>query len=120
MHVLRQATEVQAFINETDDAELGQLLRRRVKEVEADGDRIEELARVIVIESGDSLSALEAHLEITLDVSGGYPSWEFIEDHGSTFEMVFVLSSSGYGAMVFVQKINGPSELLALCRQHAF
>lgn len=119
MHVLRHATEVHAFINQTDDAECGQLLRRRLTEVEADGDRLEELAHVIVIESGDSIAELEAHLGIALDVSGGYPSWEFIEDHGSAFEMVFVLSSSGYGAMVFVQKRNGSPELLALCRPHA-
>lgn len=120
MQILRQAVEVQAFIDQADDVEFGRLLRRRLMEVEADGDRMEDLARFIVMESGDSVAALEAHLATALITPSGFPLWEFVEDHGVAFELVFVLSSSGYGAMVFVQKGNGSPELLALCRPHAF
>lgn len=119
MQILRNAVDVQAFINQADDIQVGRLLRQRLMEVEADGDRMEDLARFIVMESGDSVAALEAHLATALTTPSGFPLWEFVEDHGVAFELVFVLSSSGYGALVFVQKRDGSPELLALCRRHA-
>lgn len=47
------------------------------------------------------------------------PSFELIEEHTSFFEMVFVLSDSGYGVIVFVPKEHVDPDLLAMCRAHA-
>ena len=47
------------------------------------------------------------------------PSFELIEEHTSCYEMVFVLSDSGYGVIVFVPKEHVDPDLLAMCRAHA-
>jgi hypothetical protein len=49
-----------------------------------------------------------------------FPSFELIEEHANCFEMVFVLSDDGAGALVFIPKdIDVDPQLLAMCRQYA-
>jgi hypothetical protein len=85
---------------------------------------------VIVIEKGDSAAALGQ--ELGFDVltgryggppytQAGYsPSFEVIEEHADVFELVFVFSDYGDGAIVLIPKHEGMDlELLALCSMHA-
>jgi hypothetical protein len=50
----------------------------------------------------------------------GSPLWEVIEEHSTCYELVFVLSSSGYGTLVFAPKAECSPDMLALCREHAY
>jgi hypothetical protein len=48
------------------------------------------------------------------------PSTEWIADHGSWFEAVYILSDDGFGVVLFVQNDEGVDpELLAMCREYA-
>lgn len=48
------------------------------------------------------------------------PSFEFIEEHATCFEMVFVLSDDGFGVEIFLPKACSlDPDLLAMCRQYA-
>ena len=50
----------------------------------------------------------------------GSPLWEVIEEHTTCYELVFVLTSSGYGTLVFAPKAEAAPDILALCHQHAY
>lgn len=57
---------------------------------------------------------------IRFDRPGFTPSFEFIEDVGCCYDMVFILSDDGFGIEVFVPKTDGiDPELIAMCIQYA-
>ncbi len=70
----------------------------------------------IVFEAGDSLDALEAGLGFTpLEVM---PSFEWIEAHPGWFELAYVFSDDGDGAILFVSRAEDVDpDLLALCNR---
>jgi hypothetical protein len=72
-----------------------------------------------VVRLGDSLSDLEAILDAPVQSPDGHPLWELIESHTTCHEMVFVLESSGYGAVVLVPNLDAPQELIDMCRRYA-
>ena len=48
------------------------------------------------------------------------PSWEWIEDHGCCFELVYIVSDDGFAFVVIVENLLGvDAQLLALCRAHS-
>ena len=57
-------------------------------------------------------------MRVTTDL--GSPLWEVIEEHANCYELVFVLSSSGYGTLVFAPKAECAPDILALCQEHAY
>ena len=90
-----------------------------------------DLCYIIVVESSDTLESLSAQLTfnilcnrftgIRFDQEGFTPSFEFIEEYPSCFDMVFVLSDDGFGVELFVPKEKGiNSELIAMCRTFTF
>lgn len=118
MQVLRHAPEVSAFIQTQPKSEISALIRRRLAELLADGDTMEELVFFVIPEADDSLAELEGVLCQPASTPEGHPLWEAIEAHDSCYEMVFVLSSSGYGALVLVPQLGTHPALLELCRSH--
>ena len=56
---------------------------------------------------------------MTVVTNSGHPLWEVIEEHATCYELVFVLSSSGYGVLVFTPKIGSAPDIFDLCREHA-
>jgi hypothetical protein len=87
-------------------------------------------SRVIVVEAGHVLSVLSRELgfdvltarysECRFDEAGYAPTFEVIEEHSTLFEIVFVFSDYGDGAIVLVPKQEGVNaDLLGLCRMHA-
>lgn len=120
MHTLRHAHEVLAFIDICPDANLTRLVQQRCQELIADDDTtMEELVFFVVLEPADTQAQLERVLGTELMTPDGQRLWEDIEEHASCFEMVMVLSDSGYGALVLVPKLDADPDLLALCRRHA-
>ena len=90
-----------------------------------------DLCNILVVEGLDKLESLSAQLTfnilcnrftgIRFDQEGFTPSFEFIEDFPSCFDMVFVLSDDGFGVEVLVPKEEGiNSELIAMCQTFTF
>jgi hypothetical protein len=127
MRVLRDASSIESH----GDPALVSLIRVRAQELmEAWGDDIDEFATFIVVEPGDTLVDINnaVGFEILTNrttglrfgASGFMPSFELAEDHGTYFELVFVLGDDGSGLEVFIAKADGvPAELLALCAAFA-
>lgn len=93
-------------------------------------DLLDEVVMFVVMEAGDSVPDLDSQLgtramghpsdDTSFGEPGYAPAFELVEDHGSHFEVVYVLSSSGFGAEVFIPKVPGiPAELLAMCSTYA-
>jgi hypothetical protein len=81
---------------------------------------MEELVVFVILESDDGIEQLQAQLNMHVMTDLGSPLWEVIEEHTTCYELVFVLSSSGYGALVFAPKEGCAQDVLALCKGHAY
>ena len=90
-----------------------------------------DLCNILVVEGSDTLGSLSEQLTfnilynrltgIRFDQVGFTPSFEFIEEFPSCFDMVFVLSDDGFGVELFVPKEEGiNSKLIEMCRTFTF
>ena len=89
-----------------------------------------QLAYFVLVEPGDSLERLQqqtgcaiAHSRFSSARFGDadfWPSWEYLEEHSSCYDLGFVLSDSGFGVGLVVPKLAGiDAQLLALCEAYA-
>jgi len=88
------------------------------------------LGYMVVVEPGDSVAMLESecgcpilHNYFEPEIYFGNPDFvqsaEVIEDHGHSYEMVFILAGD-FGISLFVPKSDGiDADLLAMCAQYA-
>lgn len=85
---------------------------------------------MIIVEPGDSIESLESKISCPIlhnffdDTYFGdhnfTPCFEALEEHSSCFEMVFILSDSGFGIAIFIPKCEGIDKgLLAMCAEYA-
>jgi hypothetical protein len=118
MQVLKTAEAVAEFISERGDESLQRLLAQRVSEMTADEYSMEELVFFVILDASDSLSDLKFVLMGDGQANQDIPPWEVIEEQDTCFELVFVLESSGYGALVFAPKNMAHPEVLSLCQMH--
>jgi hypothetical protein len=106
------------------------LVRQRINDLGGEEFDTTELGYFLVVEIGDTLEDLESQLGFSIvanritgirwDQPGFTPSFEFIEDLGFCFDMVIVLSDSGYGVEILVpNKLGGDVDLLAMCGRYA-
>jgi hypothetical protein len=121
MHVLRHAHEVSAYLSTHTNTEIGSLIQLRLSELLQDDDTtMEELVFFVVLEPGDTREHLEAALGASVLTTDGQPLWELLEEHTTCFEMVVVLSSDGFGSLVFIPKQpETDPDLRTLCQQYA-
>lgn len=129
---LRETAAMERAANTYPNLQLRHLLDRRIKQLRRDCEcDLNQIVHFLVIEPGDTLPDAEAELGFPLLVNlidgarfgedGFTPSWEWIESHGFWFELAFILSDDGFGAVVFVpDSPDAPEELLRLCRTFAF
>jgi hypothetical protein len=112
------------------DSTLRSLVIQRLDALDAEGDDVSALATFIVIEPGDDLAATEQQMGFQLLTNrwtgqrygepGFTPAFEFAEDHGGWYELVFVFTDEGGGAEVFISKAPGVDpQLLAMCAAYA-
>lgn len=97
---------------------LRDLVRRR-RAILGDDLPFAEMAHFVIVEPGDTIDAIEAAIRwpIRPDIDSGIPSWEWVMDHGFTYETVFVLSDDGYAVVLFVQVMKGMDpELVGMLR----
>ena len=99
-------------------AEIAGVMAQRLQEL--DEYTMEEIVFFVIVEPGDTWADIDKAVGSQLFTLDGSPLWEVIEKHSSCFELVVVLESSGYGAIVFVPDCPGmDADVLALCLQHA-
>ena len=120
MQILRHPGEVLAYIEKNPDPCITALIQQRMEELVDENTHMEELVAFVILESGEGVEQLQAQLKMTAVTNSGHPLWEVIEEHATCYELVFVLSSSGYGALVFAPKIGAATDILALCQQQAY
>lgn len=120
MQILRTAHAVQQLIASDGESEIGQLIANRMEELTDADTNMEELVVFVILESGDGIEQLQDQLSMCVMTEMGSPLWEVIEEHATCYELVFVLSSSGYGALVFAPKQGCTPDVLALCKGHAY
>lgn len=88
------------------------------------------LGYFLVVEAGDTLEAIHAQVGFDLlcnrftgiryDQAEFSPSFEFMEELPTCYDMVFILSDDGYGLEVLIPKTDGiDQDLLAMCQRYA-
>ena len=107
------------------DSHLKQLLIERRDQFGGD---ITNIARFIVVQRGDSMTALEEKLGWSVFVTpegqrfgkpSFYPGFEWLADHGHCFEMVFILTDDGFAHVVIIeQSVGVDPDLLKLCKMY--
>lgn len=113
------------------DPAIRQLVTHRINDLGGEAFDSAELGYFLVVESGDTLEALETQLGFSIvanrltgiryDQAGFTPSFELVEEFPSSYDMVFIISDDGFGVEVFVPKAEGvPPDLLVMCRTFAF
>jgi len=84
--------------------------------------------RFLIVQAGDSMKALEQELgwSVFTTTEGHrfgetdyYPGWEWLADHGHSFEMVYIMTDDGFAHVVLIQRSPGVDpELLKLCEMY--
>jgi hypothetical protein len=121
MQILRHAHEVSAYLAADHDQAIKTLIHTRISELRGNEDApMEEVVFFVILDAQDDRLGLESGLGTELMTPEGFPLWEVIEEHHTCYELVIVLSSSGYGALVIAPEQCTHPEILALCRKHAF
>ncbi|MBC5768691.1 hypothetical protein [Ramlibacter albus] len=127
MLILRTPEESSGVI----DLSLRSLVQHRFAALSEDGVYdADALGALVVVEGPADLNAVSNHLGFSVlenridgrrfGEPGFRPSFELIEEHACCYELVFVLSDDGFGALVFIPKsIDFPADLLAMCRKYA-
>ena len=106
------------------DVQLKRLLIERRDQL---GGKIADIARFVIVQPGDSLSALETELGFSVfqnpadSTRFGEPDFtpgsEWVAYHGFCFEIVFILDDSGFAHVVLVENrplVNRKLRLLCL------
>ncbi|MCB4862731.1 MULTISPECIES: hypothetical protein [Sphingobium] len=118
MHIIHTWQELAAYLDSPIPSDLKCLLQTRRDQLMEYGD-LSELGIFAIIAPGDTMAAIE-------DATGwpilmeGTPTFEWVQRHGTIFEMPFVLSDSGAGHVLIVPDAEGiDPTLLDLCRAYA-
>lgn len=107
-----------------EDAAIKALITERFEELRSPDYEWAELGYFVVVEPHDTIAELECTHRITITTGycctvnygqpGFIPSFELIEEHESSYELVFILSDSGFGVTLFVPKLP-VTELVRFC-----
>jgi hypothetical protein len=124
MIVIRTAEEMARALDSPLDPEIKQVLQKqRDILAEYEGFPLEELAEFVVVQPGDTLADLEAGSEMKLvEFEGGQATFalgaERIEQHGTFFEVLWILSDDGFGVLLFVPRGEGVDPVLLAACEH--
>ena len=112
------------------DRAIRKLVQQRIDDLGGDKFDAAVLGYFLVIEPGDSLNTINTQIGFNIlanrftgirwDQPGYTPSFEFIEEFPSCYELVIILDDSGYGIDIFISKGSGVDpDLLAVCQRYA-
>jgi hypothetical protein len=121
-----------AGASQISDTAIRELVRKRINDLGGEEFDTTELGYFVILDSTDTLEDLETQLGFSIVANritgirwnqpGFTPSFEFIEaiGHGLFYDMVIVLSDSGYGVEILIpNKVGGDVDLLAMCAKYA-
>ena len=114
MHVCRDTAAIKEAATTISDAELRQLIAKRIEELAEYDCDLAELVNLIVVEAGDVLSDIDAELGFSLMSR----PIDVVESHVGWYELTFVLGDDGKGIVLYVPKVGADPEVLALCQAH--
>jgi hypothetical protein len=117
-------------IDQISNPAIKELVLARINDLGGFAFDADELGYFLVVESSDTLEAWSAQLGFDLlrnrftgiryDQADFTPSFEFIEEFPSCFDIVFVLSDDGMGVELFVPKEAGiDPDLIGMCRMYS-
>jgi len=116
MFTIRDGGSLSRVLDTLANDDIQQLLLLRRDQL---GGNIADIARFIIVQSRDSLEALEAELGFTIrsnaELSFGC---EWVEDHGTFYEAVWILTDDGYAHVAFIAKQGVDPDLLKFCETH--
>jgi hypothetical protein len=123
MRTIRTAEEFARAYAAPLDPELKAILQAHMDRLAEwlDDYTLQELAEFIIFHEGDTLAEVEAALGRRL-VGGGAAAFaipaEYVQQHSSWFEAVFILSDDGFGLVLLVEVgAATDAKLLAACRK---
>ncbi len=106
---------------------IGALVQQRINDL---GGEAFDSAAFLVIQPGDTLAAIDSQLGfsslanritgIRFDEPGFWPSFEFVEELPTCYDMVFIISDDGFGIELFIPLDIDIPDLLAMCQRYAF
>jgi hypothetical protein len=110
---------------------LSALVQQRINDLGGEAFDADSLGYFLVLEAGDTIEAIRTQVGfnilhnrftgIRFDATGFTPSFEFIQEFASCYDMVFILSDDGYGVELFLPKEEGiDPDLIAMCKSYAF
>ena len=115
-----------ADTTQVEDAAIQALVIQRFDEWRSPDYEWAELGYFVVVEPHDTIAELECAHRIAITTGycctvnygqpGFIPSFELIEEHETSYELVFILSDSGFGVTLFVPKLP-VTELVRFCRE---
>lgn len=118
MEIIRTWAELAAYLDSPITPDLNTLLQTRRDQLMEYGD-LSELGEFIILQPGDTIAAIAKATGWPI-LMEDVPTFEWVQRHGSVFEMPFVLSDSGAGHVLFVPDAGGiDPALLDLCRAFA-
>lgn len=117
--------------NQISNPDIRKLVQQRINDLGGEAFDADSLGYFLVVDAGDALQAISEQLGfdilcnrwtgICYDHPDFTPSFEFVQDMGYCYDMVFVLSDDGYGIELFIPKGEGiDPDLIAMCQQYAF
>ena len=111
MQVMRDSASIRGYVT---DPTLTPLIARLVDDLDDYGCDLSQMVRVVVVEPGDALSAIDEEV--------GFPlldrRLDVIEVHEGWFELTYVLSDDGFGVVVYVPVRPGIDvQLIEHCRE---
>ena len=112
------------------DRAIRKLVQQRIDDLGGDKFDAVVLGYFLIVEPGDNLDSINTQIGFNIlanrftgiryDEVGYTPSFEFIEEFPSCFEIVIILDDSGYGIDIFISKGTGVDpDLLAMCQRYA-
>ncbi len=114
MLILREPADT----SQVEDASIRALITQRFEELRSDDYNWSELGYFIVVQPHDCIDDLASSHRIR--ITTGLPNFELLEEHGSCFELVFVLDDSGFGVTVLVPKQAAiDHSLMQFCQEYA-
>ncbi len=114
---LRNSAAMHSAAANHPDPRFRALLSMRLGQIDqGDGTDLGELVRIVVFEAGDTLVQLQSALGFNPFEIGH----EWIKCHDGWFEIVWIFSDWGDGAILFVQDAEGVEpRLISLCNEFA-